>query len=291
MRKLCCGSLAAMIGLMLAGCVQRSPAVDPVAAVAQLSTGAPLLRCRADCVAEWRRSQPDAATTRRRRALVGACRAGDHNQLPGRSDPLLSCPCRRGAGLSNGRFQLLSPEHVHLGKSLSCRHESGVCGGVVLPNAALARIAALESEARRARPHLPRQSATGAKSANAGSKPVPAGEPKPRSPSAPEREPHSRGPQRRSLRSRQFRSRSRSLPPFRLPASTGPPPPSSPIPALSRRRLSGREHPHRPARTRSPGNTSNPPRPADWNIGLAIGCTSRTNPGSAILWSETRVSG
>ena len=61
MRKLCCASLAAMVSLMLTGCVQWSPAVDPVAAVAQLSTGAPLLRCRAECVAGWRRAQPDAA--------------------------------------------------------------------------------------------------------------------------------------------------------------------------------------------------------------------------------------
>jgi hypothetical protein len=61
MRKLCCGSLAATIGLVLAGCGQQSPAVDPVAAVVQLSTGAPLLRCRAECVVDWRRAQPYAA--------------------------------------------------------------------------------------------------------------------------------------------------------------------------------------------------------------------------------------
>ena len=64
MRKMCCASLAATIGLMLAGCGQQSPAVDPVAAVAQLSTGAPLLRCRAECVTDWRRAQPYAAQLR-----------------------------------------------------------------------------------------------------------------------------------------------------------------------------------------------------------------------------------
>src|SRR4051794_6117968 len=61
MRRLCCGSLAAMFGLMVTGCVQQRPAVDPVTAAAQLRTGAPLLHCRAECLAEWHRAQPDAA--------------------------------------------------------------------------------------------------------------------------------------------------------------------------------------------------------------------------------------
>jgi len=50
-----------MFGLMVIGCVQQSPAVDPVTAASQLRTGAPLLHCRAECLAEWHRAQPDAA--------------------------------------------------------------------------------------------------------------------------------------------------------------------------------------------------------------------------------------
>ena len=46
---------------MVTGCARQKPAVDPAAATAQLSTGAPLLGCRADCLADWRAAQPYAA--------------------------------------------------------------------------------------------------------------------------------------------------------------------------------------------------------------------------------------
>ena len=200
MRKLCCASLAAMIGLMLAGCVQQSPAVDPVAAVAQLSTGAPLLRCRAECVADWRRAQPYAAQLEA---------AGRWSELAAlvitinyQDDLTLYYLARAadGLGYPTAAVSYYRQSTYISGTALSCQHESGVCGGVVLPNAALARIEALESEARRPRPRPPRPSATGARPPRTGAKPVPGEERKPRPPAAPEPEPQPPGAAEPELR-------------------------------------------------------------------------------------------
>src|SRR3954453_13134571 len=189
MRRLCCGSLAAMFGLMVIGCVQQNPAVDPVTAASQLRTGAPLLHCRAECLAEWHRAQPDAAQLdaagrwSELAALVIAINYQDDLTL------YYLARAAEGLGYPTAAASYYRQSTYISGTSLSCQHESGVCGGVVLPDAALARIGALEREAKRSRPRFPRPSATGAKPANAGSKPVRAEELKPRSPSAPEREP------------------------------------------------------------------------------------------------------
>src|SRR5919112_225745 len=137
MRKLCCGSLAAMVGLMLTGCVQQNPTVDPVVAVAQVSTGAPLLRCRADCVADWRRTQPDAAQ------LDAAAQWSDLAALVitiNYQDDLTLYYLARaaeGLGYQSAAASYYRQSTYISGTSLSCQHESGICGGVVLPDAAL----------------------------------------------------------------------------------------------------------------------------------------------------------
>jgi hypothetical protein len=189
MRKLCCGSLAAMVGLMLIGCVQQSPAVDPVVAVAQLSTGAPLLRCRMDCVAEWRSAQPYAAQ------LDAAARWSELAALViniNYQDDLTLYYLARaaeGLGYPTAAASYYRQSTYISGSSLSCQYESGVCGGVVLPNAAVARLEALESGARRSRLYTPWHPATGGKPAPTGSKPVAPAERKPRPPATSEREP------------------------------------------------------------------------------------------------------
>src|SRR5689334_14330919 len=189
MRKLCCASLAATIGLMLAGCGQQNPAVDPAAAVAQLSTGAPLLHCRAECVVDWRRAQPYAAQLEAmgRWAELAALILTVNYQ----DDLTLYYLARAadGLGYSAAAISYYRQSTYISGTALSCQHESGVCGGVVLPNAALARIEVLESEARQPRPRPPRSSATVARPPRIGAKPVPGEERKPRPPAAPEPEP------------------------------------------------------------------------------------------------------
>jgi hypothetical protein len=193
MRKLCCASLAATIGLMLAGCGQQSPAVDPVAAVAQLSTGAPLLRCRAECVVDWRRAQPYAAQLEAmgRWAELAALVITVNYQ----DDLALYYLARAadGLGYPTAAISYYRQSTYISGTALSCQHESGVCGGVVLPNAALARIEALESEARQPRLRPPRSSATGARPPRNGAKPVSGEERKLRPPTAPELEPQPPG--------------------------------------------------------------------------------------------------
>src|SRR4051794_29087376 len=189
MRRLCCGSLAAMFGLMVTGCVQQRPAVDPVTAAAQLRTGAPLLHCRADCLAEWRRAQPDAAQLdaagrwSELAALVIAINYQDDLTL------YYLARAAEGLGYPTAAASYYRQSTYISGTSLSCQHESGVCGGVVLPDAALARMDVMEREAGHSRPRPLRGPATRAKPAHTGSGPVRAEEPKPRSPTAPEREP------------------------------------------------------------------------------------------------------
>ena len=151
MRKLCSGSLAAIVCLMVTGCAQQKPAVDPAAATAQLSTGAPLLRCRADCLADWRAAQPYAAQ------LDAAARWSDLATLVitiNYQDDLTLYYLARaaeGLGYPSAAASYYRQSTYISGSSLSCQHESGVCGGVVLPDAALARIEAIESQAKRSR--------------------------------------------------------------------------------------------------------------------------------------------
>jgi hypothetical protein len=182
-----------MVGLMLTGCVQQGPAVNPVDIAAQLSTGAPLLRCRADCVADWRRAQPDAAQLdaaaqwSELAALVITINYQDDLTL------YYLARATEGLGYPTAAASYYRQSTQISGTSLSCQYESGVCGGVVLPDAALVRIEALESEARRSRPRPPRYPATRAKPAPSGSKPVTPAEREPRESTAPAREPQQPG--------------------------------------------------------------------------------------------------
>ena len=184
MRKLCCKSLAVAVGLMVTGCAQQSPAVDPVAAVAQLSTGAPLLRCREDCVADWRRRQPEAAE------LAAAGRWSDLAALViavGYQDDLTLYYLGEAAewlGYPEAAASYYRQSTYISGTSLSCSQQSGVCGGIALPDAALSRIEALDAEARQSRRRVPRRPVTGARRGLIDSKPQPAAGHEPASPAA-----------------------------------------------------------------------------------------------------------
>lgn len=188
MRKLCCASLVAIVGLAITGCAQQKPAVDPVSAVAQLSTGAPLLRCRADCVGEWRSAQPRAAQLAAAgswpelAALVITINYQDDLTL------YYLGLAAEGLGYPAAAISYYRQSTYISGSSLSCRHESGVCGGVVLPDAALARIEALENQANRPRPQARRHPAATAKPPP-GSKSPSAAEQKPQAPVPLEGEP------------------------------------------------------------------------------------------------------
>ena len=266
MRRLCCRSLVAIAGLMATGCVQQKPVADPTSAAAQLSSGAPLLRCRTDCVGGWRAAQPHAAQLeaaarwQELAALVIAINYQDDLTL------YYLARAAEGLGYPAAADSYYRQSTSISGSSLSCRHASGVCGGVALPDAALARIAALESQARPSPFQPRRQPATAAKPPLGGSKPIPAAEPKPQAPS-PRKSGSHPGRRSRSRGNPRPRSSSRTAQPSRLPSRTGPRP-----------RQPSRHHPSRAAWTRSRRNISNRRRAAERFISPAIPGAGRWVP-------------
>lgn len=152
MRKWYGNGLFALACLTLTGCAEQRAALSPADAVAQLRTGTPLLQCREACVAGWRGAQPQAAqldaAARWPELAVLVIGIGYQDDLSlyylGRAAEGLGYP---GAAASYYR----QSTHVS-GTSLSCQQRSGVCGGLILPRAALSRIAAIERELDRARP-------------------------------------------------------------------------------------------------------------------------------------------
>jgi hypothetical protein len=146
MHKWRCAVLTALGGLTLAGCAAVPPALSPADAVAALKTGQPLLHCRDACLAAWQRATPQAAQ------LDGAGRwaelatlvesIGYEDDLSlyylGRAAEALGYP---GAAASYYRRSVFLSD-----TSTGCRYFSRTCGGVVLPQAAFVRLAAIERE-------------------------------------------------------------------------------------------------------------------------------------------------
>ena len=103
-------------------------------------------------MADWRRAQPDAtqldaaAQWSELAALVITINYQDDLTL------YYLARAAEGLGYPTAAASYYRQSTYISGTSLSCQYESGVCGGVVLPDAALVRIEALESEARRSRP-------------------------------------------------------------------------------------------------------------------------------------------
>lgn len=128
--------------LALAGCVEQR--VNPADTVALLRTGRPLLDCREACLADWQRVEPQAAQLDAAArwtdlaVLVVGTRYQDDLSLYylGRAAEGLGYP---GAAASYYR------QSTRLsGTSISCQNLSRLCGGVVLPRAALFHEAAIE---------------------------------------------------------------------------------------------------------------------------------------------------
>lgn len=152
MRKWYGNGLFALACLTLTGCAEQRAALSPADAVAQLRTGIPLLQCRETCVADWRGAQPQAAQ------LDAAARWPELAALVigiGYQDDLSLYYLGRAAeGLGYpGAAASYYRQSTHVsGTSLSCQQRSGVCGGLILPRAALSRIAAIDRELIRMQP-------------------------------------------------------------------------------------------------------------------------------------------
>lgn len=146
------GGLVALTSLALLGCAEQPASVSPAEAVELLRTGRPLLSCREACVAAWRRAQPQATQ------LDGAARWSELAVLllgVGYQDDLSLYYLGRaaeGIGFPGAAASYYRQSTYISGTSLSCQHESKVCGGVALPQAAVLRLAAIDRELTRARP-------------------------------------------------------------------------------------------------------------------------------------------
>jgi hypothetical protein len=160
MSKGCCGGLVALMCLVLLGCAER-PAVSQAEAVDLLRTGRPLLSCREDCVAAWRRAQPQAAQ------LDGAARWPELTVLVlgvGYQDDLSLYYLGRAAeGIGYpGAAASYYRQSTHIsGTSLSCRQQSKACGGLAMPQVSLLRLAAIDRELNRSRPRRTAPAAPG----------------------------------------------------------------------------------------------------------------------------------
>ncbi len=139
-----CGILMALGWLLLGGCVPQPAAVDPASAVAQLRTGAPLLRCREPCVGLWQQAQPQAAQ------LAAAGRWADLAALvenAGYQDDLslyyLGLAAER-LGYPAAAASYYRQSTYLTGTTIACQNLSRNCGGYVFPQAAQLRLSAIE---------------------------------------------------------------------------------------------------------------------------------------------------
>ena len=138
-------SLLAAGCLGLAACAGQAP-LSPADAVASLRSGRALLSCREPCLAEWQRVEPEAAkfdaAARWTDLAVLVLQAGYQDDLTlyylGRA--------AEGLGLPGAAASYYRQSARFSGTSNSCQNMSRLCGGVVLPSAALLREAAITSE-------------------------------------------------------------------------------------------------------------------------------------------------
>ena len=130
---------------ILAGCAaQQQSVVTADEAMVLLRSGRQILTCREPCLAEWRRTVPQAI------ALVRQARWQDLATLVeriGYQDDLSLyylglAADRLGYGLAAASFYRQSLQIS--GTSASCLRLSGECGGIVLPREAKARLTALD---------------------------------------------------------------------------------------------------------------------------------------------------
>jgi hypothetical protein len=135
----------ALIGLAclgLAGCAGRS--IKPADALAQLSAARPVLTCREPCLAEWQRTQPQAAQLeaagRSQELAVLVMQVGYQDDLSlyylGRA--------AEGLGYRAAAATYYRQSTQLSGTSIACQHLSRQCGGVALPRMASLRLAAVE---------------------------------------------------------------------------------------------------------------------------------------------------
>lgn len=163
MRKTVSRAPLALFLLILAGCVAR-PALPPATGIALLPSGEPLLRCREACVEQWRAAVPQAVLLNRE---------GRWRELAwlvlsiGYQDDLTLYylgSAAAGLGYPVGAASYFRQSLELSGTAASCVYASRTCGGLLLPEASRAELAALEPRLHppRRRALRPRRRRTGA---------------------------------------------------------------------------------------------------------------------------------
>jgi hypothetical protein len=151
------GLLIAALGVAgLAACTPEVAPVAPERLLAMIPSGEPLLSCRADCLAAWRAAEPQAEM------LAAARRWADLALLVLRvnyEDDLTVyylAEAAQGMGYPTAAAGYYRQSVELSAGPASCATYSGMCGGVSLPRAALARLAAFgRAVPRRAPPPPP----------------------------------------------------------------------------------------------------------------------------------------
>jgi hypothetical protein len=144
----------------LAGCAEPahiSPSIEPVLTLDLLRSGVPILRCREACLDAWRTAAPKAE----RLAAAGQWR--DLAALVvgvGYQDDLTVYylgEAAEGLGYTPAAIGYYRQSTTLSGTSIACGYLSKLCGGVILPQAASARMVALQRPVKRpsSRPPAP----------------------------------------------------------------------------------------------------------------------------------------
>jgi hypothetical protein len=180
MRQSLRGTLLGLAGLALANCAggngteSRYAHTDKAELLAMLQLGRPVLDCRETCLDAWKRVQPQAmsldASAQWNDLAVLVMRTGYQDDLSlyylGRA--------AEGTGFYAAAVSYYRQSTELSGTAIACARLSQLCGGVTLPAAAAARLAAAQRmlAPNRARPHRPATNAPAP-----GAEPAPTTEP------------------------------------------------------------------------------------------------------------------
>jgi hypothetical protein len=135
--------IAALAATALFGCGPQVAPVSPEQQLAMIPTGEPLLACRADCLAAWRAAEPQAETLAAGRRWVDlgllVLRVNYEDDLT----VYYLAEAAQGMGYRTAAASYYRQSIELSGGPAACAVYSRLCGGVSLPRAASARLAAL----------------------------------------------------------------------------------------------------------------------------------------------------
>lgn len=146
-------ALAALLGIAaLSACAPAVSPISPEQRLAMIPTGEPLLSCRADCLAAWRAAEPQAAALAARRRWTDLALLVLRTNYEDDLTVYYLGEAAQGMGYRSAAVKYYRQSVELSGGPAACTVYSGMCGGVSLPRAALARLAAFGRPASRWHP-------------------------------------------------------------------------------------------------------------------------------------------